>query len=430
MLYNGKYYSALNDGEICSDGNWYPNDIVYKDYYTDEWISSEQVGVVWLADVEEYANCNTYEFDACCCVDCGKWFADYSLMITSVDTNEYYCRECADSNLYHCMGCGDYYSNDTDNIIIDTAGNALCQDCYDGNYTICAGCGEFVPLYNSICLGAEDYCEYCAEDAEESMVIKPYHTEMDYTPLTVEPLYNYNVSDLKLFGFEIEVECDRDLAERTLELLDDMAVLQEDSSVDGFEIITRPMTKEFFFEVFVDKLEQALKYLRENGAKGHNCGGIHIHFSRNNIDAVLGESNLMDLIYCIQGDKESMDKFEIIRQLAQRKQQDLLQWASPYTGNKYSALHYDERTDTYEMRIFNSNLRIERVIKNFEVLLSMIEYSNLFEEDCMNMKYYIKWVMQTQGQYECLKCFIKEKGIDKLISNNNNIQESEVRQCA
>lgn len=33
MIYKDKYYSALNDGHICTDGNWYPNEICYRDYY-------------------------------------------------------------------------------------------------------------------------------------------------------------------------------------------------------------------------------------------------------------------------------------------------------------------------------------------------------------------------------------------------------------
>ena len=85
------------------------------------------------------------------------------------------------------------------------------------------------------------------------------------------------------------------------------------------------------------------------------------------------------------------------------------------------------------VQIFNSNLRIERVIKNFEVLLSMIEYSETFEKDTMTMQQYLEWEMQTKDKYECLKCFIKEKNIDRYIKNDNWLdifsKESEAQYC-
>ena len=32
MIYKDKYYSALNDGHICTDGNWY-HESVLKQYF-------------------------------------------------------------------------------------------------------------------------------------------------------------------------------------------------------------------------------------------------------------------------------------------------------------------------------------------------------------------------------------------------------------
>lgn len=435
MIYNGKYYSALNDGHVCTDGNWYPNDTCYRDYYTDEWVSYKQGDVVWLEDVEEYADRLSDKFEAYMCTECGKYYASDDNIIVTKDSGEVFCKECADGVCYQCIDCDDWFSN-INNAITDCDFTTLCQDCAE-NYHECSCCGCFVHNndveFNYM---QEPLCPICYREYMSYCPIKPYHSYIDYSNLITEGQKEIPYNDLKLFGFEIEVECDKDLAERTLELLNGYAELQEDSSVNGFEIITMPMTKEFFYETFVNNLKNALDYLKDNGALAHNKGGIHIHFSYNNISKTLNSSNLFNLIHCNTEAVETQNKCEIIRQLAQRKKSDLLRWASPYGTDRYSAVRYDSRTETYEMRIFNSNLRIERVIKNFEVLLSMIEYSETFGKDRMKMDYYLKWILQTKDKYECLKCFIKEKQIDRLINKIDDnwlsifSREREVELCA
>lgn len=434
MIYKDKYYSALNDGHICTDGNWYPNDVCYKDYFTDEWVSSEQDGVVYLEDVGEYADSNSDSFEALQCTHCLEWYAYIYNVVTTKDTEEIYCNDCAEATLYRCEDCGEYFDNNN-SVVVDMNNNCLCTDCYD-NYFVCRECGCFVRDNEAEWIDEEFYCRDCAREVITNTLIKPYHYDMDYTPLTVHPLNEYYISELKLFGFEIEVECNKGLAERTLELLNGYAELQHDGSVDGFEIITKPMTKEFFYNVFIDKLELALRYLKDNGALAHNVGGIHIHFNKNCIEGTLSNSTLYKILHC---PRKECDEFNIIQLLAQRKSDSLEQWASPMRTDRYSSIHYDERTDTHEIRIFNSNLRIERIIKNFEVLLSMIEYSNYYNNKEANLKHWLQWVMQTHNRYECLRCFIKEKNIDRYISNKKKdsndwlsifSKESEVQLCA
>lgn len=99
MIYKNKYYSALNDGKICSDGNWYPNDIIHKDYYTDEWISSEQNGVIFLEDEREYADLNSYKFEGYSCADCGKYYSNIWNVIFIEDMKQWYCEDCANERM-------------------------------------------------------------------------------------------------------------------------------------------------------------------------------------------------------------------------------------------------------------------------------------------------------------------------------------------
>lgn len=142
MIYKDKYYCALNDGHVCTDGNWYPNDICYKDYYTDEWIATEQDSVIYLDDVGEYADSNSDKFEAYQCAYCLKWFVDnYNIVITQ-DTQEIYCTDCADIRLYECEDCNRYFA-DSDNITSDADGKWLCNDCL-GEYFVCSDCECFV----------------------------------------------------------------------------------------------------------------------------------------------------------------------------------------------------------------------------------------------------------------------------------------------
>lgn len=411
MIYKNKYYSVTKDGRVLSDGNWYPNNTIHKDYFSGEDISSEMDSVVYLEDVIAYTDIDSDSWNGFSCAECGKYFANDDSVIVTTDTSEIYCQSCAEVHGYECIDCHEFFKEDSGGYI-DVNNDFVCGDCID-NWGICDDCGLLVYEDQAIYVDNDCYCPRCA--ANHPIFIKSYHSDMDYTPMTDELEKDLDTAKLKLFGFEIEVECGEHLAEITQELLGDTAILMHDGSVSGFEIVTRPMTEKYFYNHFTTVLNSALEYLKNNGAKAHNKGGIHIHFSLNNLRTLLINSNLYKLLHNIPVNSSD---YKILLTISQRHSRALEDWASPNVADRYSTVRYDARTGTHEIRIFNSNLRIERIIKNFEVLLSMIEYSETFGEDCMNMKYYLQWVMQTQGQYECLKCFIKEKNILNIINTN------------
>ena len=56
---------------------------------------------------------------------------------------------------------------------------------------------------------------------------------------------------------------------------------------------------------------------------------------------------------------------------------------SPVGSPRYSALIKDDRTKTYEFRIFNSNLRIERFLKNYECVLALLDYTKENEQNTL-----------------------------------------------
>lgn len=94
------------------------------------------------------------------------------------------------------------------------------------------------------------------------------------------------------FGFELEVQRKRTcelsndkMTDKIIEACGDLFVFEHDGSIgDGFEIISHPMTWEYFNEN-IDIFIKLLKLLDENKYKSHDGGkcGLHVHVSRNHI---------------------------------------------------------------------------------------------------------------------------------------------------
>lgn len=98
--------------------------------------------------------------------------------------------------------------------------------------------------------------------------------------------------DQYTFGFELEVQRKRtcelsndEMSNKIIEVCGDLFVFEHDGSIgDGFEIISHPMTWEYFnrnINIFM----RLLKLLDENKYKSHDGGkcGLHVHVSRNHI---------------------------------------------------------------------------------------------------------------------------------------------------
>ena len=87
----------------------------------------------------------------------------------------------------------------------------------------------------------------------------------------------------------------------------------------------------------------------------------------------------------------------------------------PYIVNncRYTALHYDNRTKTYEFRIFNSNTRIERIKKNIQTVYSLVDYSKFREGtyNSANTGDYLEFVKHNGLFYPDLYAFIYDMGI-------------------
>lgn len=189
------------------------------------------------------------------CDGCHRFFKRSAL--TRLSSGEF-CRDC----VVPCQGC-----DDCTNLIgrgtWQYSRGQLCDDCVPR----CDNCGQE--------LGDDEECSNCVNGQLEG-----YHHTHAHSWLggNTAPYY---------LGFELEISADRynprtkyvkDWAENNL---GDTSYIscKHDGSVDGYEIVSQPMTPEFFesmdWESFFDALENV--YLVEREPSAH---GLHVHISR------------------------------------------------------------------------------------------------------------------------------------------------------
>lgn len=350
------------------------------------------------------------------CERCGKVFEDYR--ITHIeDTSEYVCDDCAEEHYYQCMECGRWFTDAR--IYSDAEGEHLCEDCYCNNYYTCAACGAFTRTDNCYWDDTcdEPFCTRCYNEEVQNQFINSYHSHNNWTVHYTENERDDYMSDKLTLGLEIEVEGDTDFADGFMQRVDnDLIYLEKDSSVEGFEIITQPMTREYITEVFPDKISEGFKFLRNNNFKGHNAGGIHIHVS-NYGNFRLTAYKLKRLLYNLDSKQQSL-----LLALTQRTKYELERWANNqvsfnmsieyayYQTSRYEALNLDNRTGTLEFRIFNSNLMVERISKNIEMVYALLDYINSNSWNSSSDLYdWMRFVYDNNVVYPNLYLFMEEK---------------------
>ena len=438
---------SLDEGKIIKGSNHIY--FVCGDCSPDDYVICDDCGEL----VEEDRTYTTHDNRIICencyennsyytCDRCGKVVED-SHIVYIQDTEEYVCDDCAEEHYYQCMECGEWYSGNK--IITDNNNQHLCEDCYCNNYYTCACCGEFVHQDNAYWDEAtgDMYCEYCYGTETGSHSINSYHSNNNWTVhLTESELDNY-MSDKLTLGLEIEVAGYAEFSEGFMERIDnDLIYLERDGSVDGFEIITQPMTKQYATEIFTDKISKGFEFLKEHNFKGHNAGGIHIHVGLpydNELDFMSCLLKLKKLLYNLPTNMQ-----DLLLLISQRKSDALKQWSNntyyrkltlqncTLQSNRYELLNIDSRTCTLEFRMFNSNLRTERIMKNIEVVLSLLDYVDTYYTVNMydkNLFTWLDYVQRNEEKYPNLVRFINEDKIKDKLCEIGYIKEGVESLC-
>jgi len=379
------------------------------------------------------------------CPKCGKWHKT-NMIIETVDGRKL-CLNCAKQLYFKCEDCGKWKPF-SDKVGERWDGQNICKECASVHYFKCERCGRYHKRELRRNYNGETICQNCYRNLMQN-IIHSYHDNCvryikrntpEDLPLTNNTCY---------FGFELEVSGDKMHAKDFLETqnIKSDVVLMSDSSIKGggFEIVSMPMTKNYINAVFIPKFAGALKFLRDNDFKGHNYGGLHIHISQ---DAVTNKqlAQLGEILYGNDRDRK------IWLGITQRKAYEMNSWSKmtnkynsfysiselPEENGKaevgsprYSALIRDNRTKTYEFRIFNSNLRIERFLKNYECVLALLDYTKEHEQNVMpicNTIGFIEYVYSHPTEYENLYKFFVERQIKEHYKNG--YLDSEIERAA
>jgi len=408
------------------------------------------------------------------CESCGLWIRKSDIL----QIQDYLvCHDCAENEFVECDTCGARVPSFTlENV--NHGEQRVCSSCAR-SFPRCADCGELIGdslrrerigRYNStdyVCdVCAENYteCEDCHRlingevyhDEDEgyaqcenchnsggASVIHGYHCGEEFVKRMTN---DDDINEKLFFGLELEVAGNQNYAKKFLKLFEPQTIqLMRDSSVAGFEIITMPMTYKFLMRNFIPQLKKGLAFLIEKDFKGHNAGGLHIHVSEDAITKCQA-AQLGEILYGNNNDKTTWQR------ISQRKTENL-HWCS-LSGNRkfyditddtaekpavcnsrHTALNHDSiRTHTYEFRIFNSSLRIDRILKNIECVVALLDYTKKYaykDRPVCHTTDFLKYVTDRRIFYPNLNAFLEENRIveqhmEKDFSGEDTANEMEV----
>lgn len=319
------------------------------------------------------------------CQDCARMCERCNDMGTDSDDfytvdNELWCISCFENHASWCDYCevshtgSSYYPADS--------GMAYCENCVD-NLTYCEDCDEY-------------YRDECSDHNDESSrVIHDY----SYRP---DPIFHSTDKDERLyFGIEIEVEAPRNLsdaAEYAYRLEEkELGYLKHDGSLNhGFEIVTHPMTHDFYKNEAQD-LWDTLSRLREHyGVKSWGTGtcGLHIHVSRTGFKNPPHMHRFLNLIYSneplyskLAGRESSRwAKFDDVQQAkavgvdehgyrtykSYRSFRDKIE--NGRSTDRYSAVNTQNHA-TLEIRIFQGSVKPDNVKSQIDLAHASVEYT-------------------------------------------------------
>ena len=312
------------------------------------------------------------------CDDCGEWCLKDELTDTGY---QMICEECLENNYFVCELCGEYVNNEEMTIINNNRHNDtmhVCEYCKDTNSDIfyCEYHGQMeydehnypisVENYGEICQnGYEDsgefaYCDncehvyhiddmrctdcyiFCTDCYEEQGfdIISDYHNS-DFTFMTL----NDKEEQIGI-GFELETEFDIDYMDYAKEIHEDCQNihLEHDCSLNnGFEIITNPMTYNYFNEQFTTEIDKIVDICENGYNYQHNSAGFHVHTTK------IDNWQTAKLMFLVEYFKEELTI------MAKRDERQLKRWAPFYTNGIEKAEFDIEMFDKFYEMVENDN---------------------------------------------------------------------------
>jgi hypothetical protein len=356
---------------------------------------------------DDVDNLCTTEYDSLVCNDCVQIcercdsVGSINDCFHTVDGNDVWCEDCTERRAHWCERCEEYNS-DTSYYISDR-GQYWCVGCADARAYWCEDCDE----YNA------DGCDRCSDNMSDDGV-RLIH-DYSYRP---DAIFHSTDKDERLFfGIEIEVEARdslRDSAEYAHQLESmDLAYLKHDGSLNnGFEIVTHPMSHDFFkneagdFFAVIEGL-RTQQGIRVKSWDTRTCG-LHIHISRTGFNGGAHMHRFLNLVYSnpdfystlagrtsdqwakfsdiyrrdyVRNDDGTIMRDEWDCGIVKTVRQFKHKLGNNHNSDRYSAVNTNNAA-TLEMRIFRGSVNGDTIKSQLDLAHASVEYTrNLTVQD-------------------------------------------------
>lgn len=351
----------------------------------------------------------------------------------TVDRTYNWCDNCTDYNARYCDNCQEYTTEYVVEIE-DRSGN-FCEGCASDAY-FCDNCDRY---YMD---GCDQGCDGDFED--NSRIIHDY----SYRPDAI--FHSTDKGERLYFGIEIEVEAPRNRQESStyaqrLEPLE-LAYLKNDGSLScGFEIVTHPMSHDFYMNE-ADELWETLEKLRtEYRVKSWDATtcGLHIHISRTGFSSGAHMHRFLNLVYSNQSFYEALAgrsserwaKFDDIIRHEWVRDENGERVSDENTGgykftrkrtfkdkiehgretDRYSAVNMQNR-ETLEMRIFRGTVNPDTVKAQLDLAHASVEYTRTLSvkqviDGALTQSAFIQYISENESLYPRLVRRISKSNI-------------------
>jgi hypothetical protein len=262
-----------------------------------------------------------------------------------------------------------------------------------------------------------------------------------------------NKDERLYFGMEIELECRNgryDPAEYAGRLEDyDLAYLKSDGSLsDGFEIVTHPMTHDFFKNEATEFWETlaGLRNQYKVMTWGTSTAGIHIHISRTGFKGGPHMHRFLNLVYSnedlysvVAGRTSSrwakfddvMTSTRTVDDEGNRSWKEHRSFRNKIVdgrnSDRYSAVNTQNR-DTLELRIFKSTTKPERIKGYMDLAHASVEYTRHLtlqqvKDGALSRDAFIAYVRENLSLYEHLNGLFDQLDINVVRLAEQNVSE-------
>ena len=382
----------------------------------------------------------TTEYDSVVCGECVQTcercdsIGDINELFHTVNGNDLWCEACTERRAYWCDSCEEYNSWGISHV--SDRGEDWCESCVNQGAYWCDDCDE----YNA------DGCDRCAEDTDGrgNRIIHDY----SYRPDAI--FHSTDKEERLFFGIEIEVEGWDDKSASAMHAYQlesmDLAYLKSDGSLNnGFEIVTHPMSHDFFKNEATDLWSvlgdlRSRQGMRVKSWDTKTCG-LHIHISRTGFSGGAHMHRFLNLVYSnpdfystLAGrTSDQWAKFtDIYRKDYKRDSNGERIWDmdngydvttkrtfmhklnTDYNSDRYSAVNTNNAA-TLEMRIFRGSVNGDTIKSQLDLAHASVEYTRTLtvqdvREGALSADNFMWYVFQNEALYPELSA-----RIDKLV---------------